>query len=103
MREIIYVQAGTTANYVGTHFWNEQDHYATLEAEGDEEERIDHAKSFSIREDPGTVRLCSPRYRDRAVIRICFLQRSNSLRPRLLLFERKGIGQVTLERSWRLI
>jgi hypothetical protein len=24
MREIIYVQAGTTANYVGTHFWNDK-------------------------------------------------------------------------------
>ena len=59
MREIIYVQAGTTANYVGTHFWNEQDYYATLETSGDEEERIDHAKSFSIKEDPDTVRITS--------------------------------------------
>jgi len=59
MREIIYVQAGTTANYVGTHFWNVQDQYATLDAEGDEQERIDHAKSFSIREDPDTVRTMS--------------------------------------------
>lgn len=63
MREIIYVQAGTTANYVGTHFWNEQDHYATVEVDagagGDEQERIDHAKSFSIREDPDTARIMS--------------------------------------------
>lgn len=59
MREIIYVQAGTTANYVGTHFWNGQDHYATLDAEGDEHERVDHAKSFSIREDTDGVRITS--------------------------------------------
>jgi hypothetical protein len=59
MREIIYVQAGTTANHVGTHFWNGQDHYATLDAEGDKQERIDHAKSFSIREDADTVRTVS--------------------------------------------
>ena len=57
MREIIYVQAGTTANYVGTHFWNSQDYYATLDGEGDEHERIDHAKSFSVREDVETVRV----------------------------------------------
>lgn len=61
MREIIYVQAGTTANYVGTHFWNSQDYYATLDVEGDveadEHERIDHEKSFSIREDVGAVRM----------------------------------------------
>ncbi len=55
MREIIYVQAGTTANYVGTHFWNGQDYYATLDVEGDDHERIDHAKSFSVREDIETV------------------------------------------------
>lgn len=57
MREIIYVQAGTTANYVGTHFWNGQDYYATLDGDGDEQERIDHAKSFSVREDVETVRI----------------------------------------------
>ena len=60
MREIIYVQAGTTANYVGTHFWNTQDYYATLDVDGDvegeEHERIDHEKSFSVREDIETVR-----------------------------------------------
>lgn len=27
MREIIYVQAGTLANYTGTHFWNTQETY----------------------------------------------------------------------------
>lgn len=61
MREIIYVQAGITANYVGTHFWNSQDYHATLDVEGDvegdEHERIDHEKSFSIREDVETVRM----------------------------------------------
>ncbi|THU90558.1 tubulin nucleotide-binding domain-like protein [Dendrothele bispora CBS 962.96] len=35
MREILYIQAGTFANYVGTHFWNTQEAYFTY-AEEDE-------------------------------------------------------------------
>ena len=27
MREIIYIQAGSFANYIGTHFWNAQEQY----------------------------------------------------------------------------
>jgi len=74
MREIIYVQAGTTANYVGTHFWNEQDYYATLEANGDEQERIDHATSFSIREDPNTARIVSLEIPRSTRDRLCSVQ-----------------------------
>jgi len=36
MREILYVQAGNFANYIGTHFWNAQDCYLS-EHDGDAE------------------------------------------------------------------
>ncbi|CAK5270363.1 unnamed protein product [Mycena citricolor] len=44
MREILYIQAGTPANYVGTHFWNTQESYLA----GDEAaaQNIDHEVSF---------------------------------------------------------
>jgi hypothetical protein len=29
MKEIIYIQAGRFANYIGTHFWNTQESYLT--------------------------------------------------------------------------
>jgi hypothetical protein len=44
MREIIYIQAGSFANYTGTHFWNTQESYFTY---GDEDEPIvNHDLSF---------------------------------------------------------
>ncbi|KAH7927011.1 tubulin nucleotide-binding domain-like protein [Leucogyrophana mollusca] len=44
MREIIYIQAGSLANYIGTHFWNAQESYFTY---GDEDESIaNHDISF---------------------------------------------------------
>lgn len=44
MKEVIYIQAGHFANYVGTHFWNTQESYFTYE-EGEESE-VDHDVSF---------------------------------------------------------
>ncbi|KAJ7258754.1 mtDNA inheritance protein Dml1 [Mycena haematopus] len=41
MKEILYIQAGTQANYIGTHFWNTQDTY-----EDGEVPEIDHGISF---------------------------------------------------------
>ncbi|KAJ6554978.1 Misato segment II tubulin-like domain-containing protein [Mycena vulgaris] len=35
MKEILYIQAGSQANYIGTHFWNTQESYFTY---GDEED-----------------------------------------------------------------
>ena len=35
MKEIIYIQAGSLANYVGTHFWNTQECYFTYGSEED--------------------------------------------------------------------
>ncbi|KAE9407478.1 tubulin nucleotide-binding domain-like protein [Gymnopus androsaceus JB14] len=45
MREILYVQAGNLANYVGTHFWNTQESYFTY-AEDEEEALVVHDTSF---------------------------------------------------------
>ncbi|KIY67404.1 tubulin nucleotide-binding domain-like protein [Cylindrobasidium torrendii FP15055 ss-10] len=41
MREILYVQAGQLANYVGSHFWNAQESYMTSE-----DDSIVHERSF---------------------------------------------------------
>ena len=45
MREILYFQAGTFANFVGTHFWNAQESYFTY-GEDAEEPFVDHDVSF---------------------------------------------------------
>ncbi|KAJ7505868.1 Misato segment II tubulin-like domain-containing protein [Mycena galericulata] len=44
MKEILYIQAGEPANYIGTHFWNTQESYFTYGDEGDSE--ICHGISF---------------------------------------------------------
>ncbi|KAJ7051764.1 Misato segment II tubulin-like domain-containing protein [Mycena amicta] len=48
MKEILYIQAGSRANYVGTHFWNTQESYLSRdEAVGPgEEAEVDHGVSF---------------------------------------------------------
>ncbi|KAJ7465029.1 Misato segment II tubulin-like domain-containing protein [Mycena latifolia] len=43
MKEILYIQAGSQANYIGTHFWNTQESYFTSDEEGAE---IAHGISF---------------------------------------------------------
>ena len=46
MKEILYIQAGSRANYAGTHFWNAQDSYLST-ATGDEEgSTVEHEVSF---------------------------------------------------------
>lgn len=92
MKEVIYIQSGHFANYIGTHFWNTQESYFTYE-EGEESE-VDHDVSFreglSLKVcDPQVTRL--PRY-------VClrpYLMSSHSKGdqtycPRLLVFDRKG-------------
>lgn len=37
MKEIIYVQAGSLANYTGTHFWNTQECYFKYGLDEDED------------------------------------------------------------------
>ncbi len=44
MREILYVQAGNLANYVGTHFWNTQESYFAYS--DDDEPLVNHDISF---------------------------------------------------------
>ncbi|KAF9644227.1 tubulin nucleotide-binding domain-like protein [Thelephora ganbajun] len=73
MKEILYIQAGTIPNFVGTHFWNAQESY--FHYDGDEstsevdEPEINHDVSFreglSLKGDP-------------------------TFCPRLLAFDRKG-------------
>lgn len=39
MKEILYIQAGSLANYVGTHFWNTQETYFTYGSEEDDDDK----------------------------------------------------------------
>lgn len=45
MREVLYVQAGSLSNFVGTHFWNAQESYFSYDND-DEEPIINHDISF---------------------------------------------------------
>ncbi|KAF7312978.1 hypothetical protein MKEN_00982500 [Mycena kentingensis (nom. inval.)] len=45
MKEILYIQAGSSANYLGTHFWNTQESYFTYD-DTDAEPEIAHDISF---------------------------------------------------------
>ena len=44
MKEILYIQAGSLANYIGTHFWNTQETYLSFEEP--ENSTIRHDVSF---------------------------------------------------------
>ncbi|OCH91306.1 mtDNA inheritance protein Dml1 [Obba rivulosa] len=67
MKEILYIQAGTLANHIGTHFWNTQESYFTYE-EG-EDPIVTHDISFR----EGLTRKDEPTF--------C---------PRVLIFDRKA-------------
>ncbi|KAG1773689.1 Misato segment II tubulin-like domain-containing protein [Suillus placidus] len=67
MREIIYIQAGSFANYAGTHFWNTQESYFTYE--DDDEPIVNHDLSFEEGRSP---------------------QNQPTLCPRLLAFDQKS-------------
>ncbi|KAF5340043.1 hypothetical protein D9611_012424 [Ephemerocybe angulata] len=53
MKEILYIQAGNHANYVGTHFWNTQESY--LASEDAENAPIDATISFRNESEHGTM------------------------------------------------
>ena len=44
MKEILYIQAGSFANFVGAHFWNTQESYFTYGE--DEQPFVYHDRSF---------------------------------------------------------
>ncbi|OBZ75032.1 Protein dml-1 [Grifola frondosa] len=67
MKEILYIQAGSLSNFVGTHFWNTQESYFTYE---DGEEPIAH--------------------HDRSFREGITLKGESTYCPRLLLFDRKA-------------
>lgn len=50
MKEILYIQAGTLPNFVGTHFWNAQESYFQYDGDGGDdgadELEINHDVSF---------------------------------------------------------
>jgi hypothetical protein len=50
MKEILYIQAGSLANHIGTHFWNTQESYFTYDAvdanEDVAEPEVEHDRSF---------------------------------------------------------
>jgi hypothetical protein len=86
MKEILYIQAGEQANYIGTHFWNTQESYFTYE-DGEDSE-TDHGISF--REGLNQkVRFFSL---DTSSVRnyIFSPQREPTFCPRLLAFDHKG-------------
>ncbi|ETW74824.1 hypothetical protein HETIRDRAFT_237753, partial [Heterobasidion irregulare TC 32-1] len=79
MREIIYIQAGSLSNHIGTHFWNAQQSYFTYSE--DEEVVINHDISFREGLSP---------------------QGGSTYCPRLLVFDRKenfGALSVGIEMS----
>ncbi|KAJ8584484.1 tubulin nucleotide-binding domain-like protein [Rhizopogon salebrosus TDB-379] len=91
MREIIYIQAGSFANYTGTHFWNTQESYFTYDDE--DEPIVNHDLSF----EEGRSRQNQP-----------------TLYPRLLAFDQKShfgtLGKTngadiatnaSLDKTWR--
>ncbi|KAG2044252.1 Misato segment II tubulin-like domain-containing protein [Suillus americanus] len=67
MREIIYIQAGSFANYAGTHFWNTQESYFTYD--DNDEPIVNHDLSFDEGRSP---------------------QNQPTLCPRLLAFDQKS-------------
>ncbi|KAG1751844.1 Misato segment II tubulin-like domain-containing protein [Suillus lakei] len=73
MREIIYIQAGSFANYAGTHFWNTQESYFTYD--DNDEPIVNHDLSFEEGRSP---------------------QNQPTLCPRLLAFDQKSnFGTLT--------
>ena len=55
MREIVYIQSGNSANYVGAHFWNTQECYLTDEGENVYDRRVSFRESLAD-SGPGEVR-----------------------------------------------
>ena len=47
MKEVLYVQAGTFANFVGTHFWNTQEGYFTY---ADDQDPVVYHEIYGIYE-----------------------------------------------------
>ena len=55
MREIVYIQTGNSANYVGAHFWNTQECYLTDEGTSVYDRRVSFRESLAD-SSPGEVR-----------------------------------------------
>jgi hypothetical protein len=87
MREIIYIQAGSLANYAGTHFWNTQESYFTY---GDEDESIvNHDLSFNEGRNPHVCRPFPSEILKLMYTTVASHQNQPILCPRLLAFDQK--------------
>ena len=88
MKEILYVQAGSFSNFLGTHFWNTQESYFTYD-DDEQEPQINHDISFreglstKVGKLPFLMPLvcCVPEY---------VAQGESTYCPRVLVFDRKG-------------
>lgn len=57
MKEILYIQAGSLANYIGTHYWNTQESYFTYDEDSDP--IVNHDISFR---EGSTPKVCTLQY-----------------------------------------
>lgn len=85
MREILYVQAGNLANYIGTHFWNTQESYFTYS--DDDEALVNHDTSFREGETSKVLSCSITAGLGLNPVR----QGDPTYCPRLIAFDRKGM------------
>lgn len=93
MKEIIYIQAGTSANYIGTHFWNTQEDYL-----GDDGVQVEHDSDsamydwdVSFREGLGPSVRCFYALFSLWSDETWHFQGQPTVCPRLLIFDKKGV------------
>ena len=95
MKEILYIQAGTLPNFVGTHFWNTQESYFQYDIDGN----ADEADEPEINHDVSFREGLSPKVRVQILLthsygyensRVVDNQGDPTFCPRLLVFDRKG-------------
>lgn len=99
MKEIIYVQAGTYANHIGTHFWNTQESYLnalsqTSPPEASDISEIDPQVAFRRSEQQVGISTCNTIYG--CVIDDVPRGQTETLTPRAVVFDHKGTSEPTL-------
>lgn len=85
MREILYLQLGDYSNHVGTHFWNMQDEYRSLDM--NEQDDVDTTISFTERYNLDVRANQSfpwPEF-------LPSFQGSYTLYPRVVIFDQRGL------------
>jgi hypothetical protein len=82
MREIVQVQVGNYANFVGAHFWNFQDEALGISGQGEEEWQSNTGVDMDVLYRVGETRQGVPTYT-----------------PRLLAFDARGLVQQQCTRQ----